>query len=90
MDGLVRHILIKVLTMTKYRADLVFDTYSTPSIKDMTRDARGDDEEVVYNFGAAQKTPKNFEALLKLSSFKTEFLRFFLYFFTRICPFAWK
>ena len=43
----------------------------------MTRVSRGDDQEAIYYFGPAQRTPRNFEALLKSSSFKTEFLHFF-------------
>ena len=80
LRGLVRHILIKALKMSKHRVDLVFDTYNSPCIKDIARDARGDDlddSEEVYNFGRGQKTPTNFLTLLKYSNFKREFLDFF-------------
>ena len=82
LRGLVRHILIRVLKMTVYRADLVFDTYNSPCLKDITRDMRADGDgedpdDDVYTFGGGQKTPKNFSTLLKISSFKKEFLRFF-------------
>ena len=80
LRGLVRHIMIKVMNMSKNRVDLVFDTYNSPCMKDIARDARGDDlddSDEVYNFGAGQKTPTNFLTLLKYSNFKKEFLCFF-------------
>ena len=80
LRGLVRHILMKALKMSDQRVDLVFDTYNSPCIKDITRDIRGDDlddSDEVYSFGRGQKTPSNFLTLLKYSNFKKEFLRFF-------------
>ena len=80
LRGLVRHILMKALKMSHSRVDLVFDTYNSPCIKDITRELRADDyddDADVYTFGAGQITPKAFLTLLKSSNFKKEFLRFF-------------
>ena len=78
LRGLVRVILMKVMKLSQQRVDLVFDTYNSPSLKDIKRDERGDTESVdVYSFGPGQKTPHNFHELLRLSSFKKSFLRYF-------------
>lgn len=71
---------MRALDLSKNRADLVFDTYNSPCIKDITHEIRGDDpnNEEIYSFGSGQKTPKDFYDLLDLSSFKKEFLRFFI------------
>ena len=67
--------------MTKNRADLCFDTYKSPCIKDITRELRADgyveDDDEIYTFGGGQKTPKNWATLLKSSRYKGGFLRFF-------------
>ena len=81
LRGLVRHIMMKVLKMTQYRGDMVFDTYNSPCLKDITREIRtggfcDEDVDSVYSFGGGQKTPNNFLTLLKSSNFKKEFLRF--------------
>ena len=48
--------------------DLIFDTYTFPSLKDIERGVRGDVESIdTYNFGSGQKTPQNFHVLLGLS-----------------------
>ena len=78
--GLVRHILIKALKMSKQRVDFVLDTYDSPCLKDITRDIGGndlDDSAEIYSFSSGQKIPSNFLNLLKYSNFKLEFLRFF-------------
>ena len=55
--GLVRLILMKTIKMSQRRADLIFDTYDSPSLKDIERDERGDKESIdSYTFGAGQKT----------------------------------
>ena len=82
LRGLNRHILIKVMKMTSRRADLCFDTYKSPCIKDITRELRSDgymedDDDEIYTFGSGQKTPKNWSTLLKSSKYKNGFLRFF-------------
>ena len=82
LRGLIRHILLKVMKMTKSRADLCFDTYKSPCIKDITRELRADgyvedDDDEIYTFGSGQKTPKNWSTLLKSSRYKNGFLRFF-------------
>ena len=78
LRGLVRVILMKTMKMSRQRSDLVFDTYNSPSLKDIARSERGDEDSIdPYTFGSGQKTPNNFRELLKLSSFKNCFLRFF-------------
>ena len=41
---LARRILVKVLNLTNIRANLCFDIYESPSIKDVKRKDRGDIE----------------------------------------------
>ena len=78
LRGLVRVILMKTMKMSRQRSDLVFDTYNSPSLKDIARSERGDEDSIdSYTFGSGQKTPNNFHELLKLSSLKNCFLRFF-------------
>ena len=61
----------------KFRADLGFDVYSSPDIKDVKRKERGDaDTERLFLIGARQKIPSDIKDLLKLSEFKRELLRF--------------
>ena len=43
-SALARRILVKVLNLTNIRADLCFDIYESPSIKDVKRKDRGDTE----------------------------------------------
>ena len=58
----------------------MLDIYNSPSLKDTTRDIRGDDlddSDEIYSFGSGQKTPSNFLNLLKYSTLKKAFLHFF-------------
>ena len=78
LRGLV-HVILMNIKMLRQMVDLVFDTYNSPSLKDLERDERGAEDSIdSYNFGSAQKTHFNFHGLLKLSSFKKWFLRFFM------------
>ena len=66
LRGLAEYILLKVMKLACRRIDLCFDTYKSPSIKDPERCARGNEEvSKQFVFGAGQKTPGNFEHLLK-------------------------
>ena len=76
---LARRILVKVLNLTNIRANLCFDIYEKPSIKDVKRKDRGDIEtECEFYIGRRLKIPRNFDELLKISSFKSSFLDFLM------------
>ena len=78
-SALARRILVKVLNLTNIRADLCFDIYESPSIKDVKRKDRGDIEtEREFYIGPRLKIPSNFNELLKISSFKSSFLDFLM------------
>ena len=67
-----RIILIKLLKLINQRLDLCFDTYKSPSIKDIKRKLQGDrDLRNFYTFGPLQSWPTDFAELLKASDFKT-------------------
>ena len=71
-SSFARSILTKLLKCTKYRLDLCFDVYESPSIKDVKRKARGDNEvDCYFTFGPKQSLPSDFEALLQISEYKT-------------------
>ena len=71
-----RSILTKLLKCTKYCLDLCFDVYESPSIKDVNWKPQGDNEFDCY-FGAKQSSLSDFEALLQISEYKSQFLRIF-------------
>ena len=74
-SALARRILVKVLNLTNIRADLRFDIYERPSMKDAKRKDRGDIEtEREFCIGPRLKIPSNFNELLKISSFKSSFV----------------
>ena len=74
---LARNILKEVLKMTTRRADLVFDVYESPSIKDIERKSRGNEETLaLYSIGPKQKIEGNVKELLANSEYKKELLRF--------------
>ena len=80
LRGLVQHILIKALKMSKQKVDFVLDTYNSPCLRDIIRNIRGDnldDSDEIYSFGSGQNIPSNFLNLLKYSNFKKAFLHFF-------------
>ena len=67
-----------VLKQTVHRADICFDTYESPSLKDSKRQERGEDQsERQFSIGSQEEMPSDFDKLLKLSYFKKELLRFF-------------
>ena len=71
-----RIMLMKFLKLTNYRADLCFDVYEPPSIKDTKRKDRGNEEtERNFTFGPRQKYPTYIDNLLQISEFKKEFLK---------------
>ena len=72
-----RKILSTVLNLTTYRADLCFDIYESPSMKDVKRRERGDEGTWrVFSIGPQQKIGSDIAELMRLSSFKKELLRF--------------
>ncbi len=68
--------LMKVMRMADKRVDLVFDTYISPSIKDIEGQARGESSLKRFVFSPGQKTPKDFRTLLPSGEFKTGFTKF--------------
>ena len=78
-SALARRILVKVLNLTNIRADLCFDIYESPSIKDVKRkDCEDIETERELYIGPRLKIPCNFNELLKISSFKSSFLDFLM------------
>ena len=66
-------ILQNTLSLTKHGADLCFDVYTSPSIKDVKRRARGNiNSELDFSFGPGMKTPNDIFDLPKLNDFKKE------------------
>ena len=59
--------------MKTKRADLVFDVYESPSIKDIERKSRGNEETfIIYPIGPKQKTESNVKELLANTEYKRE------------------
>ena len=78
-SSFARSMLTKLLKSTKYRLDLCFDMYESPSIKDLKRKAREDTEvDCYFTFGPKQSLLFNFEALVQISEYKSQFLRFLI------------
>ena len=78
-SALARRIIVKVLNLTNIRADLCFDIFESPSIKDVRRKDRGDiGTEREFCIGPRLKSPSNFNELLKISSFKSSFVDFLM------------
>ena len=78
-SALARRTLVKVLNLTDIRADLCFDIYESPNIKDVKRKDRGDIEtEHEFCIGLRLKIPSKFDELLKISSFKSSFVDFLM------------
>ena len=74
---LARKLLLKVMKETTERADICFDCFNSPSIKDVERKERGDVDSVrLFSIGPKVKIEKDISSLLKLSSFKNELIRF--------------
>ena len=75
-SALARRILVKVLNLTNIRADLCFES---PSIQDIKRKDLGHIEtERKFCLGPRLKSPSNFNELLNISSFKSNFLDFLM------------
>ena len=56
-----RIIIIKLLKMTTYRADICFDVYESPSIKNIKLKDRGDEDiGYLFSIGPCQKLPRDF------------------------------
>ena len=78
LAGIARSIFRRALKLTNHRADLCFDIYKSPGIKDVKHIERGNlATELIFSFGPGQKTPSNFTEMLKLDAFKKEFLKMF-------------
>ena len=74
----VQKIVLSVLKLTQHRADLCFDVYKSPSVKDTKRNERGNEESNhVFSIGPKTKTETDIHDLIRLSCFKEELLRFF-------------
>ena len=55
LRGLVWHVLIKALKMSEQRVDSVLNTYNLPCLKDITRDIRGDDLDMIFTLLVVDK-----------------------------------
>ena len=78
-SSFARSILTKLLKCTKYCLDLCFDVYESPSIKDVKRKARGDNEfDYYFTFGPKQSLPSDFEAFLQISYLVILVKKFFI------------
>ena len=74
----MQKIVSSVLKLTQRRADLCFDVYESPSIKDTKRKERGNEEyDRVFSVGPKTKIETDMHDLLSLSCFQDELLRFF-------------
>ena len=72
-----KSVSLRVLKLTKHRVYLCFDVYESPSVKDIKHESRGDENtEKHFTYGPLQIIPSDFNELLKISSFKRQFLRF--------------
>ena len=78
-SSFARSIFTKLLKCTKYCLDLCFDVHESPSIKDVKRNARGDNEvDCYFAFGRKQSLLSDFQALLQISEYKSQILRLFM------------
>ena len=74
----VQKIVSSVLELTQHKANLYFDVYESPSIKDAKRKERGNEKsDRVFSIGPKTKKETDMHDLLRLSCFKRELLRFF-------------
>ncbi|KZR97548.1 Uncharacterized protein APZ42_007508, partial [Daphnia magna] len=71
--------IVKLCQMPANRIDLVFDTTKSPSIKDMERDQRSEEERnlPIKLTGPNQKTSSDLKKFLRNDSFKQELVKFF-------------
>ena len=76
-QALAKRILQDSLKFTNYRLDICFDVYESPSIKDVERKVRGEENTSrIFSIGPKNKIEGNIKELLQLSSYKNELLRF--------------
>lgn len=69
--------MLEILKMPSKRADLVFDVYVSPSIKDIENKDRGDYETFeVFSIDTKQKIERNINDLMSYTNFKNELLNF--------------
>ena len=67
-----------LMKLTQHRADLCFDVYESPSIKDAKRRERGNEEsDRVFSIGPKTKMETGMHDVLRLSCFTEDLLRFF-------------
>lgn len=77
--GLIKHLLNKMFKSQAKEIRLIYDTYLSPSIKDVERNRRMSNRQDVYNIiGLDQKLPRNLHQALQSESFKTKFVNFFV------------
>ena len=75
--ALARKLIQTAVNSTAERADICFDVFHSPSIKDIERRKRGNDDSVrLFAIGPQTKIDRDVTQLLQLSSFKAELLRF--------------
>ena len=76
-QALARRILQDALKLTSYRIDICFDVYESPSIKDVERKVRGDENTIrIFSIGPKHKIEGNIKELRQLSNYKNELLPF--------------
>ena len=74
-----RSLLTKLLKCTKYPLDLCFHVHEPPPIKYVKRKARRGNEVYRYfTFRPKQSLPFDYEALLEISEYKSQFLGFLI------------
>lgn len=74
--GLARKLLVLIMSLSPRPVDIVFDTYKTPSIKDLERGTRGAEDTVYKIKGPEQARPKKLSDAFKSASFKAQRLAF--------------
>ena len=76
--SLARMILVHATALSKTRIDILFDSYSDPSIKDKERERRGLQTINYIITGSEQRCPQNLGEALRASSFKKNLPRFLI------------
>jgi len=77
--GEIASLIMCKLCALSSRVDLVCDTYQSPSIKDIERGCRGNNETSYTITGPLQRSPKNWMKALQSGSFKTSFFQFLMH-----------
>ena len=81
--GELAELILSKLCKMSPRVDLVFDTYCTPSVKDVEHGRRSADDCMYTITGPEQKRPQDWQKALRSAAFKTAFFRFLLDEWTR-------